>query len=291
MKIHDLEVFCAVAEEESFVKAARRLYISQSAVTQLIRKIEKELGFPLLMRNNHFVRTTEQGKIFYHAAEDILRRYQQALEDCAGKPECGKTLCVFYVGPSGAPYLAGALKQFHSLYPDCSIVTRRLIPDQVCSVLEKEETNLVFTPYDLIDDSSGIFFFPLYQDRHYCIMESGHPFAMKKQLRCEDLSGKHILVPSRAFRPAHMQSAMRKLEREEILCNMEEVYNLDNALIHVLSHNDAIALAPGFCIPEHPRLCAVLLEDGIRIRMGLAYRRAMTPMEEAFALLARDRGS
>ena len=60
MKIHDLEVFCAVTEEESFVKAARRLYISQSAVTQLIRKIETELGFPLLIRNKHFVKITAQ---------------------------------------------------------------------------------------------------------------------------------------------------------------------------------------------------------------------------------------
>lgn len=83
MKIHDLKVFCAVAEEKSFVNAARRLYVSQSAVTQLIRKTEAELGFPLLVRNKHIVKITAQGEIFYRAAKDILQRYRQALSDCA----------------------------------------------------------------------------------------------------------------------------------------------------------------------------------------------------------------
>jgi DNA-binding transcriptional LysR family regulator len=174
------------------------------------------------------------------------------------------------------------------LYPDCNIVTRRLRPDQVCGALEKEETNLVFTPYDLISDSSLLFFYPLYHDRHYCVMEAANPFAKKKRLRFEELGGKHILLPSKAFRPAHIEPAMRALGREELHCKLDEVYNIDNALIQLLSHSDAIAIAPGFCIPEHPRLRAALLEDGTQIRVGLAYRQAMTHCEEAFALLARD---
>ena len=288
MKIHDLEVFCAVAEEKSFVKAARRLYISQSAVTQLIRKIETELGFPLLIRNKHFVKITAQGEVFYRAAKEILQRYRQALDDCARASGSKETLSVYYVGSSGAPFLTGMLKHFRTLYPECSIAVRRLRPDQVCSALETEETNLVFTPYDLIADSSLLSFFPLFQDRHYCIMEAGHPDSMKDRLQIEELAGKHILFPSKGFRPAHMQALVSRLRRAEMHCELEEVYNLDNALIQLLSHSDAMALVPGFCIPEHPRLRAALLEDGAQIRMGLAYRRAFSGMEEAFAQLSRD---
>ena len=65
-------------------------------------------------------------------------------------------------------------------------------------------------------------------------------------------------------------------------------YNIDNALIQLLSHGDAIAVMPGFSIPQHPQLCAVPLMDGICIRVGLAYRHPMTRMEEAFAVLARE---
>ena len=271
-----------MAEEKSFVKAARRLYISQSAVTQLIRKIETELGFPLLIRNKHFVKITAQGEVFYRAAKEILQRYRQALDDCARASGSKETLSVYYVGSSGAPFLTGMLKHFRTLYPECSIAVRRLRPDQVCSAL------VVFTPYDLIADSSLLSFFPLFQDRHYCIMEAGHPDSMKDRLQIEELAGKHILFPSKRFRPAHMQALVSRLRRAELHCELEEVYNLDNALIQLLSHSDAMALVPGFCIPEHPRLRAALLEDGAQIRMGLAYRRAFSGMEEAFAQLSRD---
>jgi len=291
MKIHDLEVFCAVAEEKSFVNAARRLYISQSAVTQLIRKIETELGFPLLARNKHSVKITAQGEIFYRAATEILQRYRQALNDCAREPGPEQMLRIFYVGPGGAPYLAGVLKHFHSLYPDCNIVTRRLKPDQVGGALEREETNLVFTPYDLIDDSSRLFFYPLYQDRNYCVTEASNPLTQSPQIHLEELAGQHILLLSKAFRPSHMQAVLKVLNREEMHCNLEETYNLDSALIQLLSHGDAVVIVPGFCIPEHPRLRAAVLEDGEQVRMGLAYREALTGMEEAFALLARDHAS
>ena len=288
MKIHDLEVFCAVAEEKSFVNAARRLYVSQSAVTQLIRKIETELGFPLLIRNKHFVKITAQGEIFYRAAKDILLRYRQALNDCARESGPEQSLSVYYVGPGGAPYLAGVLKEFRNQYPNCSIVTRRLKPDQVGSALEREETNLVFTPYDLIDDSSRLFFYPLYQDRNYCVAEVGNPLTQNTQVRLEELAGKHILLLSKAFRPSQMQTVLKTLGREEMHCTLEETLNLDSALIQILSHSGAAVIVPGFCIPEHPRLRAAVLEDGEQVRMGLAYRQAMTGMEEAFALLARD---
>ena len=288
MKNHDLEVFCAVAEEKSFINAARRLYISQSAVTQIIRKIETELGFPLLIRNKHFVKITPQGEIFYRAAKDILLRYRQALNDCARESGEERILRLFYVGPSGAPYLTGMLRSFHSLYPDCEIVTKRLKPDQVCGALEREETNLVFTPYDLIDDSSRLFFYPLYQDRNYCVTEAGNPLTQKTQISLEELAGKHILLLSKAFRPSRMQTVLKTLGREEMRCTLEETLNLDSALIQLLSHSDATVIVPGFCIPEHPRLRAAVLEDGEQVRMGLAYREALTGMEEAFALLARD---
>ena len=288
MKIHDLEVFCAVAEEESFVNAAHRLFVSQSAVTQHIKKIEAELGFPLLIRNKHFVKITAQGEIFHRAAKDILLRYKQALDDCAREPGSEHILRLSYVGPSGSPYLTDILKRFHEQYPECEIVTRRLRPDQVSLALEKNETNLVFTPYDLIVDSFQLFFYPLYLDQHYCVMEAGNPLAAKKKLQCGELAGKHILFPSKAFRPAHMQAVMRILSREEMHCVMEEGYNIDNVLMQVLSHSGYVSVIPGFGVPKHPGLCAVPLEDGIQIRMGFAYRQSLTRTEEAFTMLARD---
>ena len=107
-----------------------------------------------------------------------------------------------------------------------------------------------------------------------------------------ELAGKHILLSPRAFQsahiPEHIQILVNTLTQEEMHCKLEEASIIDNALIQLLSHNDVIAIVPGFCIPEHPRLRAVPLEDKVQIQMGLAYRQAMTRAEEAFALLAYE---
>lgn len=82
MKISDLELFTTVAREKSFSKAAQRLYISQSAVTQHIKKIETELGFALFERNTHFAALTEQGKIMLSTSQEMLKQYHKALAMC-----------------------------------------------------------------------------------------------------------------------------------------------------------------------------------------------------------------
>lgn len=288
MKIHDLEVFCAVAEEESFVNAAHRMFVSQSAVTQHIKKIETELGFPLLIRNKHFVKITAQGEIFQRAAKDILLRYRQALDDCARESGAEQVLRLSYVGPSGAKYLTAILKKFHMQYPECDIATRRLRPDQVSSALEQNETNLVFTPYDLIADSSQLFFYPLFEDALYCVMDRSNPCAGRDQLQCRELAASRILLPSKTFRPPHMETVMNVLEKEGLQCSLEDGYNYDNTLMQLLSHENTVAVMPGSVVPDNPRLCAVPLLIGTHVRVGLAYRHPMTRTEEAFALLGRE---
>lgn len=60
-RLSDLEVFLAVAEERSFTRAARRLATSQSAVSQIVRRLEASMGLQLLTRNTRSVTPTEAG--------------------------------------------------------------------------------------------------------------------------------------------------------------------------------------------------------------------------------------
>src|SRR3954452_22770500 len=69
-----LSAFMAVAEERSFTKAARRVGVSQSALSHAIRGLEEEIGVRLLARTTRSVAPTE-------AAEELLRSLQPALGD------------------------------------------------------------------------------------------------------------------------------------------------------------------------------------------------------------------
>ena len=75
-----INVFMAVCEEGSFTKAARRLGISQPAVSQNISEIEKGVGARLLERSRNSLTITEEGKLFKEFAEQILYWYKIASE-------------------------------------------------------------------------------------------------------------------------------------------------------------------------------------------------------------------
>jgi DNA-binding transcriptional LysR family regulator len=71
-----LKVFCTVADQLSFSKAAKILGISQPAVTKHILILEKEIGYALFLRISNSVVLTEKGEDFLKISKEILSLYQ-----------------------------------------------------------------------------------------------------------------------------------------------------------------------------------------------------------------------
>lgn len=83
-RFHLMAVFVAVAEEEGFAAAARRLRMSPPAVTRAVAFLEKRLGVRLLTRTTRLVRTTDAGARYLEDARRILLEADEADEAAAG---------------------------------------------------------------------------------------------------------------------------------------------------------------------------------------------------------------
>ena len=91
MDFRQIRYALSVAKERSFTKASVRLNISQSAVSEQVKLLEKELGFPLFRRTSRGIEQTERGRTFLYEAErvvgdvlsltDTARRLRGALAD------------------------------------------------------------------------------------------------------------------------------------------------------------------------------------------------------------------
>ena len=68
--------FIAVVEQGSFSKAAKKFYLSQSAISQQITKLENDLGFSLFDRRTYYPTLTEEGKRYYDLAKKLLSDYK-----------------------------------------------------------------------------------------------------------------------------------------------------------------------------------------------------------------------
>lgn len=83
-RFHQMRVYRAVAEEEGFAAAARRLNLSPPAVTRTISALEDQLGVKLLNRTTRYVRTTDAGQRYLEDCRRILADVEAADEAAAG---------------------------------------------------------------------------------------------------------------------------------------------------------------------------------------------------------------
>ena len=83
-RFHQLQVYVAVAEEEGFAAAARRLQLSPPAVTRAVASLEETLGVKLLDRTTRHVRVTEAGRRYLEDARQLLARLAAADEAAVG---------------------------------------------------------------------------------------------------------------------------------------------------------------------------------------------------------------
>ena len=81
MNIYNLRAFIEIIEENSISKAANKLHLTQSALSQKLKSIEKELDCKLLERSNRGVEPTEKGDIVFKYAEIFLSLYDNMIEE------------------------------------------------------------------------------------------------------------------------------------------------------------------------------------------------------------------
>ena len=119
MEIRELRAFTAVAEEGGVSAAARRLHLSQSALSQTIQSLERQLGVQLLERHRTGVTLTEAGTVLLRDARALLAQHDRALAAVTGQAAAG--LATLRVGvPLELPghLLPRALAELAAAFPD-----------------------------------------------------------------------------------------------------------------------------------------------------------------------------
>jgi DNA-binding transcriptional LysR family regulator len=136
MELHQLEYFVAVADEASFTRAAAKVHVAQPGVSAQIRRLERELGHPLLDRSGRSVTLTKVGAaVLPHArvALDAVARARLAVDDLAGLVR--GQVSVGMVSGCALPVVAELLAGFHESYPAVDISLTDANSDELVDAL------------------------------------------------------------------------------------------------------------------------------------------------------------
>ncbi|NHQ87539.1 LysR family transcriptional regulator [Iodobacter sp. HSC-16F04] len=135
-RFHQMSVYVAVAETESFAAGARKLGMSPPAVTRAVAALEEELGVKLLNRTTRYVRATDAGLRYLDDARRILAEVQEADEVAAGvNAEPRGHLVVTAPVLFGQQFVMPSVVGFLRRYPDVDVSA--LFLDRVVNMLEE----------------------------------------------------------------------------------------------------------------------------------------------------------
>jgi DNA-binding transcriptional LysR family regulator len=135
-RFHLMSVFVAVAEEQGFAAAARRLYLSPPAVTRAVASLEEQLSVKLLNRTTRYVRATEAGQRYLEDSRRILAEVNAADEAAAGiNAEPRGHLSVTAPVMFGRMFVMPGIVEYLESYPGTEVSA--IFLDRIVSMLEE----------------------------------------------------------------------------------------------------------------------------------------------------------
>ncbi|TBL71385.1 LysR family transcriptional regulator [Paenibacillus thalictri] len=173
MQLRDIHYAVTVAHELSFSKAAQKLFISQPALSQCIRKLEQELETPLFIRENNAVRLTSAGELFVKDGSEIIRmsaRLKQGIAHIANTREEKLRIGIspFY----SKHYLPRIIPAFNRLYPSVSLDISEMHSAILEQLIMEDKVDFCMIPLPL--DHKDIDYQPIYQEQILFAMPKNH---------------------------------------------------------------------------------------------------------------------
>lgn len=287
--LHDLQAFVAVAERASFRQAAADLFLSQSALSRRIDKLEEALGVKLFERTTRRVRLTNVGQTFLvnvRAALDGLEDAVLGVADLAAHRTGTVTLaCV----PSAVwHFLPAVLKQFSERFPRIRVRVHDESAQDVLNLVLNGEADfgINFTG----SENPEIVFEPIYVESYVLAMRSDHPLAKRKKLSWKETVGeRYISVAKSSGNRSVIDAALAGVEKHPVIfCEVNHV----SGVLALVDAGMGVAAVPGLSVlPGRPGgiVGVPLVNPQIKRTLGLISKRhhSMAPAARTlFEMLA-----
>lgn len=124
MDVRALRYFVETVSCASFTQAARKLFVTQSTVSKMIRQLEDEVGTPLLIRDGHTARPTDTGRIVYERGLHILGAMRQLSTEVRQAVELERGELEVGIPPMINLLFIPVVQRFRERYPQIKLSLR-----------------------------------------------------------------------------------------------------------------------------------------------------------------------
>jgi DNA-binding transcriptional LysR family regulator len=276
MDLLQLEHFIAVCEEGTFTRAAERVFRTQSAVSQSIKKIEDEIGAPLFARGMHDVTLTETGKVVLDYARRMVRLREEATRQIGALRNLNAGTLTIAAHESAAVYLLPApLRSYLRKFPDIKVGIYRSRLDDIPRQVLDREVDIGFVKEEPM--FRGLKSVDVHTDEMILIASPRHPLVARGEVWIRDLGQEAFVVHHLCV--STEQTILRLFDSHATPCRIvAELWSFENIKSFV-QEDVGLAIVPRITVQQE-------LRDGLLVEIPVQELR----VPRRTLMIHRDQG-
>ena len=268
MELRQLSYFVAVAEELHFGRAAVKVNITQSGLSDAILALEKELGVQLLLRTTRRVELTRAGASFYERSVRMISELELSKEivrSIAGKTT--RKIAIGTVYPATIGVLPSFLARIGRKYPDIRMHIESGTTDDIIRHIEAGRINLGFIRP--VENIGSLRFFSIAHERYLLAVAKESALSARSEIDLEDLRSEKIISFSRQNRSYSEQYFAEKFEEHDLTDNVAYTCDDTFSLVSLVSAGLGIGFVPEWTQDLPNRGFELKKVRGIDFKIGL----------------------
>ncbi len=198
MNLRDLEYVEAVGSYLSFSKAAMACNVSQPALSNQVKKLERELGAQLFDRRLQEVRPTELGTRVIASARSLLAEAQRIRDMATEYRDPAALPLRIGMVPTLAPYLMGYLcEQIQIVWPDIKLAVTEAPSAELIRLVGNRDIDIALIPRRNCDRHMD--FSPVFREQMCLAIQSNHPLSKLRRISLADIPYHKLICPRTPF--------------------------------------------------------------------------------------------
>lgn len=270
MKIIQLEYFCAVCRYHSITQAAQKLYVTQPAISNAIRELEKEFSVNLFVRSKNHMSLTKEGEVFYQKANALLDMIKQTSSELY---DLGKQTTPIRIGIPpllSTVFFPDMIIKFQKEYPSIpvelfeygSIKAAHLVTDET---LDLALVNMNFYEIDKLNSHQ------ILSDKIVFCVSPEHPLSNAKKVTLDMLKDeKLIMYNTDSVLNTTLYSRFEGTGvKPNVIMHASQLYTIQN----FIEHNLGGAFLYSSLMKNLPGLIGIPVIPAIRQEIGLIWKK------------------
>lgn len=292
MEIRQLKAFLAIAEAKTFTAGARRVNVTQAAISMQIRQLEEEVGLQLFTRTPRRVILTEAGEYLLERARKILREHDSALAEIAevAGAEYGRLRIGTASGTFAMHQLPGIMQALKDKFPNSELTVASGTSERLVDRMMHGELDTAFVSLPV--DNANITTESIFSDEIVAIAHPDHRLANEKYISAATLAHENLILGERGGNTRRMIDEF--FSAANVRPNITMELTRQEAINLMVEANLGVGMAGAKTVAREIRdgkLISWLIEGAeIKWELGLARLRGghFSPIGKEFVRLCKE---